>query len=193
MGEDLEGEVEAIPQATGSQQPEEAATRLAEGDGPEEETEAILDRLDLRLAESQRLLARQTELTQKLHAENQSLRAGELRSAQMPLVRDLLRLSDDLERMLGVATESVEDLTVVRDSLLDILGRNGIQRFEAEHGEPFDPRVHSAAGAAPTDDEQLDRTVAEVVRPGFRWDSGEVIRVVEVRAYRLNGSAERNP
>jgi molecular chaperone GrpE (heat shock protein) len=206
MGEQVEGEVETVAQPV---EPEDAAPAgasepiLEEDSAPgelveedsapeelvEEDAENILDRLDARLAESQRLLARQTDLTQKLHAENQVLRAGELRSAQMPLVRDLIRLSDDLERMRAVAAESADDLTVLHESLLDVLARNGVEAFESEWGEAFDSRVHSVAGVETTEDEQLDKTVAEVVRRGFRWSSGEVIRVVEVRAYRASGGS----
>lgn len=197
MGEQLEGEFETVPQPV---EPEDAEPATAgepvleeENGAPEEpageETESVLDRLDTRLAEAQRLLARQTDLTQKLHAENQSLRAGELRGAQMPLVRDLIRLSDDLERMRAVATESADDLTVLHESLLDVLARNGVEAFGAERGEPFDSRAHSVAGVETTEDERLDKTVAEVVRRGFRWSSGEVIRVVEVRAYRVSGGS----
>ena len=187
MTDDLQGEVETVSQPAAPEQPEEAPSVAAEEESHDERTETALDRLDARLAEAQRLLARQAELTEKLHGENQSLRAGELRNAQMPLVRDLIRLYDDLGRMCAVATDSA-DLAMVQQSLFDVLARNGVQRFEAEQGEPFDSRTHSAAGAESTADEQLDRTVAEVVRPGFRWDSGEVIRVVEVRAYRYSGS-----
>jgi molecular chaperone GrpE len=192
MREQVEGEVETAAEPV---EPEDAAPAVAdepvleEENGEPEGPESVLDRLDARLAEAQRLLARQTDLTQKLHAENQSLRAGELRSAQMPLVGDLIRLSDDLERMRAVAVESVDDLTVLHESLLGILDRNGVEAYEAEHGEPFDSRVHSAAGREATEDEQLDKTVAEVVRRGFRWSSGEVIRVVEVRAYRAAGGS----
>jgi molecular chaperone GrpE (heat shock protein) len=55
-------------------------------------------------------------------------------------------------------------------------------------GEPFDPRLQSVAGVEETDDESLDKGVAEVVRQGFRWDSGDVIRVAEVRVYRHMGT-----
>jgi molecular chaperone GrpE (heat shock protein) len=157
-------------------------------EGFEERVESGLAQLDSRVVEFQRLLDRQAELTERLHAENQSLRAGELREAQLPFIRDLIRLSDDLERMRAVAAESAGDLGMVHASLTDILLRNGVQRFEVEQGEPFDPRLHSAAGIEPTDREELDKAVAEVVRAGFRWDSGEVIRVAEVRAYRFSGS-----
>lgn len=141
-----------------------------------------------RLEESQRLLDRQSDLVDRLHAENQGLRAGELRSAQLPLVRDLLRLYDDVGRMRGAAGEDGDDLRLVQDSLVDTLARNGIEMFGPEQGEPFDSRLHSAAGVEKTEDESLDRTVAEVMRQGCRWDSGDVIRVVEVRAYRHTGT-----
>src|SRR5438067_1478038 len=43
---------------------------------------AALSRIEAQLGESQRLLDRQAEISAKLHAENQVLRAGELRKAQ---------------------------------------------------------------------------------------------------------------
>jgi len=186
MGEDFESAAQATAR---SAEPDGSPAAAVEADGElepssAEGTDSVLGRLDARLAEAQRLLSRQTELTERLHAENQSLRAGEVRSAQMPLVRDLIRLSDDLERMRSVAVESASDLAVIHESLLDILARNGIEGFAPAPGERFDPRLHSVAGTEATDDERLDKTVAEVVRTGFRWGSGEVVRVAEIRAYR---------
>jgi molecular chaperone GrpE (heat shock protein) len=163
-----------------------------ESDGAEKPVDAellaTLGRLDSRLEESQRLLARQSDLVDRLHAENLELRAGELRSAQLPLVRDLLRLHDDVGRMREAAGESAEDLRLVQDSLVDTFARNGVEAIAPETGEPFDPQLHSAAGVEPTEDESLDRTVATVTRQGFRWESGDVIRVSEVRAYRYSGA-----
>lgn len=150
---------------------------------PPELEEAVAS-LDARLEESQRLLARQSDLVDRLHAENLELRAGELRNAQLPLVRDLIRLHDDVGRMRDAAGEGDGDLRVVRESLLDTLARNGVEGYAPEHGEGFDSRLHAAMGTEPTTDESLDKTVVEIVRCGFRWESGDVIRVAEVRAYR---------
>lgn len=143
-----------------------------------------LGRLDDRLAESQRLLDRQNGLIDRLHAENQGLRAGELRSAQLPLVRDLLRLHDDLGRMRESAEED-GDLRIVQESLADTLARNGVVAFEPDGGDELDSRMHSVARSEATADQDLDRTVAGVVKQGFRWESGEVIRVAEVMALRF--------
>jgi molecular chaperone GrpE (heat shock protein) len=143
-----------------------------------------LARIDRRLGESQRLLEHQQGLADRLHAENQDLRAGELRGAQLPLVRDLLRLYDDVSRMRDGA-EDDRDLVVVQSGLADTLARNGVIAFGPDHGAEFDPRLHSVATTEATPEEGLDRTVAGVVKQGFKWDSGEVIRVAEVTAYRF--------
>lgn len=147
-----------------------------------------VENLNLRLEEAQRLLARQTDLVDRLHDENGELRAGELRNAQLPLVRDLLRLHDDVGRVRSATGEEDHDLRIVHEGLIDTLVRNGIQSFAPEPGEAFDPQMHTASGVETTEEEELDKAVMEVVRQGFRWESGETIRVAEVRAYRYRGS-----
>jgi molecular chaperone GrpE (heat shock protein) len=169
----------------------EGPPRPAEGIEPVprlEESELVnaLDRIDRRLGESQRLLEHQQELADRLHTENQSLRAGELRGAQLPLVRDFLRLHDDVSRMREAAADDDGDLRIVQDSLVDMLARNGVIAFGPDSGVEFDPRAHSVAAIEITTDEGLNRTVAGVVKQGFRWDSGDVIRVAEVKAYRFS-------
>lgn len=192
MAEPVEQEVDAAEFETARAENGEGA-RAENGEGEVEApadgngAEGPLARFDLRLEEAQRLLGRQTDLVEKLHLENQGLREGEVRTAQLPLVRDLLRLHDDLARMRAIAGESADDLRLVQESLLEALARNGVESFAPGEGESFDPKAHSVSGIDGTDDEQLDKTVAEVLRQGFRWDSGDLIRVVEVRAYRFVG------
>lgn len=142
-----------------------------------------------RLAESQRLLARQSELAGKLHAENQRLRADELRGTMLPLVRDLLRLHDDIGRITA-ETERAKDLELIQVSLLDALARNGILAVCPTVGEQFDPKRHSAAGVIRADDASLDRSIAEVIRAGFEWEDERVIRVADVRVYKYTPASE---
>jgi molecular chaperone GrpE (heat shock protein) len=150
---------------------------------------AQLARVEDRLAESQRLLVRQSELADKLHAENQRLRAGELRGAMLPLVRDLLRLHDDIGRIASEA-ERAEDLKLMQASLLDALARNGVVVACPETGEQFDTKRHSAAGVVATDDASLDRSIAEVIRLGFQWEDGQAIRVADVRVYKYTPASD---
>ncbi len=154
------------------------------------EIAAALASLEERLAESQRLLDHRLGIVDRLHAENQELRAGELRNAQLPLVRDLLRLHDDVGRLREAVGEQDGDLRLIHETLVELLERNGVASFAPQPGEPFDPQLHAAAGTEPTGDEALDRSVSDVLRGGFRWDSGEVIRVAEVRAYRYRDASE---
>lgn len=165
--------------------PQDTAPEAAPPPEPEPEPapEAPEPQQDERLEEAHRLLARQSDLVDRLHAENQTLRAGELRNAQLPLIRDLLRLHDDVGRMRE-ASEDDRDLRLVQEGLSDALARNGVEAFAPDGGEPFDPRLHAAAGVEQTDEESLDKTISEVTRQGFRWESGDTIRVAEVRAYR---------
>lgn len=147
---------------------------------------AVLERLEDRLEESQRLLARQSEIATSLHAENQRLKAGELVRAQLPLVRDLISVHDVLGQMLNAKVEStaVTDLELVQEALIDALGRNGIEKAEVAEGDALDPRRHKVVSVAPIDDATADRTIAEVVKVGFAWDEGTTIRATDVRVYK---------
>lgn len=156
----------------------------------------LLVRIEDRLAESQRLLGRQTEIAASLHEENQRLKVGELRGALTPLVRDVLRVQDDVTAMLGTDPEAAgaaRDLDLVRSALLDALARNGIEPIVCAVGTPFDPRLHKVAGVVPTSDPQLDRCVAAVVRPGFTWHDGDPVRPADVQVYKLQAPADPGP
>ncbi len=95
-------------------------------------------------------------------------REAGLDSAILPV----LTVFDDLSRALAVADE--EDpgkiLPGVR-SVLTALERNldtlEIQRL-GEVGDPFDPDLHEALTAVPTDDEERRGTIAEVFQAGFK-------------------------
>jgi molecular chaperone GrpE len=154
-------------------------------------TEA-LERIETRLAESQRLIDRQSEIAGKLHAENQTLRRGELRTAQAALVLSVLRVYDDVNQM-ALTTEdpaASKDLGIVAAALADALDRNGIAPSAAEPGEPFETRRHKIVAIETTDDPGADRTVARVVRSGFDWPDGTVVRVSEVAVFKYTPPPE---
>lgn len=198
--ETAQAPTESTPQIAEVARPDEPAA-APQGDGTAEQQSpppqafelaavaATLVSLEEQLGESQRLLARQSDLVDKLHAENQRLRIGELRAATLPLVRDLLRLHDDIGR-LATDREEAEDLDVVKVSLLDALARNGITTFQPAPGEQFDPKQHSIVGILRAEDASRDRTVAEVIRVGVQWEDGQAIRVADVRVYKHAPTAE---
>src|SRR4051794_12917601 len=157
-----------------------------EGDSRAGAVELALRALTETLAEHQRLIGRQADIAANLHAENQRLRAGELRQAQAALVTSVLRVLDDVTQMAQIAKspESRGDLALVADALTDALERNGVLAGAVEPGTAFDARAHRIALVEATPDPAADRTVARVVRPGFSWADGSVIRLTDVAVFR---------
>lgn len=143
--------------------------------------DARLETVETRVAELARLGGRDRDLVDRLHADNQTLRAGELDQAQAPLLRDLIRLHDDLER-LGSAAADGGDLGIVHSQLVAVLARAGVDRFTPADGEPFDAAQHQGRGTVPTDDPAKARRIARVARAGFRR-GGKTIRAAEVEVF----------
>jgi molecular chaperone GrpE (heat shock protein) len=142
-----------------------------------------LAQAEIRLDEALALAKHRDQLVDRLHRENQQLRQGELQSAILPLLRDLMRLLDDLEQMLEHDPEA-GDVQFVHGAVQDILSRHGICGFAPEQHDPFDSTVHSAIGTVPTDSPEEDRRICAVRRRGFRRDDGSVLRAADVTVYR---------
>lgn len=83
------------------------------------------------------------------------------------MLRDWLDAVDSVETALDMtsADGEVEGLEAVRDQMRSILERQGVQRFGAA-GEGFDPDRHEAI-AARESDAVPDRSIVDVVRPGY--------------------------
>lgn len=143
--------------------------------------------LGARIDEGQRLALERERVIDRLHEEVQRLRAGELQQALMPLIRDLIRLHDDL-LALAAHREDAEPFRVCAATVLDILARQDVEPFEAVPGEAVEPRLHRAARAISAPDAASDRTIAASLRPGFR--RGErVIRAADVEVFRFQPEA----
>lgn len=136
--------------------------------------------LDGRVREALQIARAKDEVIDRLHAENQALRAGELARAQMPLLRDLMSMHDDIERVIASGMVSVADLQFTRDLLIDVLARNGVQRFAPSVDADFDSSVHAAVEVEVAETPSHDRTVASVARAGFSRDDGLILRAAEV-------------
>src|SRR5262245_4698174 len=92
--------------------------------------------------------------------------------------RDILSISDNMDRALATAeadhlkeaTEPVKNLVagveVTRRELLNVFERHGITRIDPI-GEKFDPHFHQAMFEVPTN-EQPPGTVVQVMQAGFK-------------------------
>ncbi len=146
-----------------------------------------VDRLAARVDELARLGARNAELVDRLHAENQKLRGGELSQAMAPFMRDVIRMHDVVVRLDGGddATPGPSDLALMRPQLLEVLSRAGVDAFAVGRGEPFDASRHQGVGVVEaTGEDAAPGTVASVLRCGFAWSDGRVLRPAEVTVYR---------
>lgn len=146
--------------------------------------------LEQRVDEVARLGDRHNELIDRLHAENQSLRKGELTQAVAPIFRDLIRLSDQLAQLDETSTEPGKgDAALAGRQVLEILARSGVRPEDAVEGEAFDSAAHQGIGRRATDDPDADGTIASVRRPGFVGPDGKLLRAAEVEVWRYEAPA----
>jgi molecular chaperone GrpE len=126
-----------------------------------DEVEEAKDRIQWLLAETEnyrKRVARQIE--------------DERRYANLPMIRDLLPVLDNLDRAIEAAentkhtTGLLEGCKMVVQQLQDVLARHGCREIEALH-EPFDPYHHEAVSQQPSEDFPAN-TVLNVVQAGFQ-------------------------
>ncbi|WP_170224676.1 nucleotide exchange factor GrpE [Actinokineospora cianjurensis] len=128
-------------------------------------------------------------LVDRLHRENEALRRGESLRVFDPVIRDLIKLTDDWRRRgAALRSQSGPAAAVLCDEVAEdaemILDRLGVTRYAPDRGEQFDRREHHATGTEPTEDPALDSTVAEVKAPGYRLDD-RAIRYAQVVVHRV--------
>jgi molecular chaperone GrpE len=107
----------------------------------------------------------------------------ERKFANLPLLRDLLPVLDNVGRALAAAekTQDIEGLLtgfrMVAKQLEDVLSRHGCIRIEALH-QPFDPHLHEAISQQPSDQHEAN-TIVTVAQEGYRLHD-RVIRPAQV-------------
>ena len=97
----------------------------------------------------------------------------------------VLSTYDDLERALRVGSDDpsklIPNLEAVQESLKRNLEALGIVQVGAQ-GDEFNPDLHEALTAIPTDDKNAANTIAEVVQVGFVKDE-RLVRPARVVVY----------
>lgn len=171
----------------------DALATTVEGAAREETVTAGFAGLRQGLEELVRLSRRADEHVGELHAENQRLRAGELASVTLPLMRDVVRLHDEVVQLASACRpEARLDLDLARRRLLDTLARWGLTPFVPEVGSPLDPTRHQGVGRALSSDGEPG-TIATVRRPGFAHDDGRVFRAAEVEVFQAPPEPAADP
>ena len=150
-----------------------------------------IETLTQSLEEANRLSMDRERIIDRLHQENQSLRQGELQQALLPVLRDSIRLFDDLkqtalnyaERENLVPANVARDFECFAQTVSDILYRHGVESYNAAEGDPFNSKEHRVLGVVQTPVKEKDRTIARTIREGFRGNV-TTVRLLEAEVYR---------
>ncbi len=113
--------------------------------------------------------------------------------ASVDLIRELLDISDNLERAAqALRAEGVqgvyEGIELIHKQLCDILSRNGVTRIDSV-GELFDPRVHEAI-MTEVDTNLPDNVIAEEIQKGYKLHE-KVIRPSKVKVNKSTNKVDR--
>jgi molecular chaperone GrpE (heat shock protein) len=137
-----------------------------------------------RIDELTRLGEHREQLLDRLHAENQRLRAGEVVQVQAPLLREIIRIYDLVVSLVRDDSPARSDLELVRHRVLDALEQAGVRPLDPEAESPFDASQHAAIKRVETASPELDMTIAHSTRVGFVQDGERVLRPAEVAVHR---------
>ncbi len=153
------------------EQPESPGTDLDEGSVPaaeslEQRIEALEQERDEYLDNLKRLAADFDNYRKRVARDHESL----IERAHERLIKELLPVLDDLERALEAAAEHEEakleeGVRLVHRALSDALAREGLAEIETDGA--FDPHVHEALLAQPSEDAEPG-SVLQVLQKGYR-------------------------
>jgi molecular chaperone GrpE len=142
------------------------------------------------IAQVQAELADARDKLLRLQAEMENLRRrtrreieDERKYANLPLIRDLLPVLDNVGRALDAASKSkdvdtlISGMTLIAQNMQAALAKHGSTMIEAENQE-FDPNVHEAILQQPSADHPPN-TVMMVTQPGYKLHD-RVIRPSQV-------------
>lgn len=142
----------------------------------------------------------QEDLIQRMQVRIEELQADQVRRLLGPVVVELAGLHAslaeaselDYER-LGIGRVNKE-FAFLADRLEGSLELLDVVSVEAEVGDSFDSRVHTASRRVPTADPSLDNTIATVQRQGFKFaHEAKTSIYARVTVYRYDPSAQTEP
>lgn len=142
--------------------------------------------------------AHKEDIIDKLHQELQEYKQDLLKKLVLSFVLDVIKLADDIRKWIShfkALDASQRDpiklfryLEAIPSDLEDIFYWQGVKPFTTQEGV-FDPTRQRALKKIPTEDPELDKTIAQSVRPGYEWE-GKVIRQEMVAVYMHTKTAD---
>lgn len=158
-----------------------------------EQNEAVEPSTESQLADARQHLLRGQADLENYQKRSQRELAEQRRYAALPLARELLNVTDNLQRAIEAAVEAgeseqlVSGVHMVAEQLAMILSQYDCQKIDAK-GQEFDPNLHEAIGQVPSQDHPPG-TVVQVTQAGYRMHD-RVVRPSQVLvAVALTGAA----
>jgi len=157
----------------------EAEVALNAVDLTAEAIDSLRDELDIARDRALRVQAELENYRKRVARE----RADEHRYANLPLLRDLLPVLDNLERAIAAAEQThdagtlLDGVKLIKEQLVGVLAKHDCVPIEAQD-EPFDPHRHEAILQQPSDDVPANR-VMQVTQSGYQLHD-RVVRAAQV-------------
>ncbi|MCB0567595.1 MAG: nucleotide exchange factor GrpE [Phaeodactylibacter sp.] len=136
------------------------------------------------------------KIIDNLHSELQAHKNGLLEKLLGPVFLDVIEVIDDTRRLLKDIKSRGEDgnaeklwkiLDSIPEDLEDMLDKHGVE-VARSLTDQFDPSLQKVVRVVSTDQEQLDKTVQERLKNGYRWQEKLLRReMVNVWQYRKEG------
>lgn len=161
-----------------------ASPEVVEEEVAERELEAELDRLQ---GELEALNDRHLRLAAEFENYRKRIERERIEAwtrAQADLVRRLLDVLDDLERVSATDPERttvealLEGIALVERKLVQVLEQAGLESFDPADA-PFDPTTMEAVMTAAAEEAEADETVAQVFQKGYTF-RGHLVRPARV-------------
>jgi molecular chaperone GrpE len=177
---DAQGEDSGLPA-------EEAGVDASEPDEATQQLESLQAEIELLNDRHLRLAAEFDNYRIRIERERAELRTR----SQADLVRQLLEVLDDLQRVAQYDTEQasagalLEGVELVEKKLRRALESAGLEPIDAE-GEFFNPATMEALMTVPAEHPEEDEVVAEVFQKGYRFRD-VLLRPARVRVKKYEG------
>jgi molecular chaperone GrpE len=152
------------------------------------------EELNQRIAECERTISDSEREMRRLKQSHDESLALERKYSGIDLMRDLLPIGQNLERLCLAGRHSgdidavLEGLDIIREQFFDVMQKHGLREITGACN-PFNPSEHEEVGNRHSD-EHPDGSVVEVVRPGYRLHD-RVVRHSQVVVSREPGQSCR--
>ncbi|MBO7440984.1 MAG: nucleotide exchange factor GrpE [Bacteroidales bacterium] len=123
----------------------------------------------------------------KLYAELDSYKKDLYAKMLSPFINETITLLSDYERLIEMIDtfdnqRLINCIKDIPDDLERLLDNNGVERYSDDSTDKFNPKTQRVIKNEFTGDKNADKTVAEHIRKGYRWN-GSVIRPEMVSIY----------